>query len=94
MNKNKKIAIITSCVVAALLLIYTLFGFYGVPYILKNVVPNKLKEMNVSLSLNEVKFNPYTFELNVTKPELNTTSPLFSGLKSPISGYQEIKTRA
>lgn len=79
MNKNKKIAIITSCVVAALLLIYTLFGFYGVPYILKNVVPNKLKEMNVSLSLNEVKFNPYTFELNVTKPELNTTSPLFSG---------------
>ena len=28
--------------------------------------------------LTEAKFNPFTFELNVTRPELNTTAPLFS----------------
>ena len=78
MQKSKKIALIILGSLAGLLLIYTLAGFLGVPYALKNTVPAKLKDMNASLSVAEAKFNPFTFELNVTRPELNTTAPLFS----------------
>ena len=78
MQKSKKIALIILGSLAGLLLIYTLVGFFGVPYALKNTLPAKLKDMNASLSVAEAKFNPFTFELNVTRPELNTTAPLFS----------------
>ena len=78
MQKSKKIALIILGSLAGLLLIYTLAGFLGVPYALKNTLPAKLKDMNASLSVAEAKFNPFTFELNVTCPELNTTAPLFS----------------
>ena len=78
MQKSKKIALIIIGSLAGLLLIYTLAGFLGVPYALKNTLPAKLKDMNASLSVAEAKFNPFTFELNVTRPELNTTAPLFS----------------
>nr|WP_314903790.1 DUF748 domain-containing protein [uncultured Campylobacter sp.] len=78
MQKSKKIALIILGSLAGLLLIYTLAGFLGVPYALKNTLPAKLKDMNASLSVSEAKFNPFTFELNVTRPELNTTAPLFS----------------
>lgn len=78
MQKSKKIALIILGLLAGLLLIYTLAGFFGVPYALKNTLPAKLKDMNASLSVAEAKFNPFTFELNVTRPELNTTAPLFS----------------
>jgi len=78
MQKSKKIALIILGSLAGLLLIYTLAGFFGVPYALKNTLPAKLKDMNASLSVAEAKFNPFTFELNVTRPELNTTAPLFS----------------
>ena len=78
MQKSKKIALIILGSFAGLLLIYTLAGFLGVPYALKNTLPAKLKDINASLSVAEAKFNPFTFELNVTHPELNTTAPLFS----------------
>ena len=78
MQKSKKIALIIIGSLAGLLLIYALAGFLGVPYALKNTLPAKLKDMNASLSVAEAKFNPFTFELNVTRPELNTTAPLFS----------------
>ena len=78
MQKSKKIALIILGSLAGLLLIYTLAGFLGVPYALKNTLPAKLKGMNASLSVADAKFNPFTFELNVTHPELNTTAPLFS----------------
>jgi len=78
MQKSKNIALIILGSLAGLLLIYTLAGFLGVPYALKNTLPAKLKDMNASLSVAEAKFNPFTFELNVTRPELNTTAPLFS----------------
>ncbi|WP_314041703.1 DUF748 domain-containing protein [Campylobacter showae] len=78
MQKSKKIALIILGSLVGLLLIYTLAGFLGVPYALKNTLPAKLKDINASLSVTEAKFNPFTFELNVTRPELNTTAPLFS----------------
>jgi hypothetical protein len=78
MNKNKKIALISGISLVSLLLIYTLLGFFGVPYAIKNIAPKYLKDYNATLFVKEAKFNPFTFELNATNAELNTTSPLFS----------------
>ena len=78
MNKNKKIALISAICVVSLLVIYTLLGFFGVPYGIKNIAPKYLKDYNATLFVKEAKFNPFTFELNATNAELNTTSPLFS----------------
>nr|WP_315519372.1 DUF748 domain-containing protein [uncultured Campylobacter sp.] len=78
MNKNKKIALISGISLVSLLLIYTLFGFFGVPYAIKNIAPKYLKDYNATLFVGDAKFNPFTFELNATNAELNTTSPLFS----------------
>ena len=78
MNKNKKTALISAICVVSLLVIYTLLGFFGVPYAIKNIVPKYLKDYNATLFVESAKFNPFTFELNATNAELNTTSPLFS----------------
>ena len=78
MNKKKKIALITGICVVSLLLIYTLLGFFGLPYAIKNIAPKYLKDYNATLFVSDAKFNPFTFELNATNAELNTTSPLFS----------------
>ncbi|WP_107690701.1 DUF748 domain-containing protein [Campylobacter concisus] len=78
MNKNKKIALISGISLVSLLLIYTLLGFFGVPYGIKYIVPKYLKDYNATLFVADAKFNPFTFELNATNTELNTTSPLFS----------------
>nr|WP_314538940.1 DUF748 domain-containing protein [uncultured Campylobacter sp.] len=78
MNKNKKTALISAICVVSLLVIYTILGFFGVPYCIKNIAPKYLKDYNATLFVESAKFNPFTFELNATNAELNTTSPLFS----------------
>ena len=78
MDKKKKIALITGICLVSLLLIYTLLGFFGLPYAIKNIAPKYLKDYNATLFVSDAKFNPFTFELNATNAELNTTSPLFS----------------
>ena len=78
MDKKKKIALITGICVVSLLLIYTLLGFFGLPYAIKNIAPKYLIDYNATLFVGDAKFNPFTFELNATNAELNTTSPLFS----------------
>ncbi len=78
MDKKKKIALITGICVVSLLLIYTLLGFFGLPYAIKNIAPKYLKDYNATLFVGDAKFNPFTFELNATNAELNTTLPLFS----------------
>ena len=75
---DKKIALISGISLVSLLLIYTLLGFFGLPYAIKNIAPKYLKDYNATLFVSDVKFNPFTFELNATNAELNTTSPLFS----------------
>ena len=78
MDKKKKIALITGICIVSLLLIYTLLGFFGLPYAIKNIAPKYLKDYNATLFVSDAKFNPFTFELNATNAELNTTAPLFS----------------
>ena len=78
MNKNKKTALISAICVVSFLVIYTLLGFFGVPYGIKHIAPKYLKDYNATLFVADAKFNPFTFELNATNAELNSTSPLFS----------------
>lgn len=78
MDKKKKIALISGISLVSLLFIYTLLGFFGLPYAIKNIAPKYLKDYNATLFVGDAKFNPFTFELNATNAELNTTSPLFS----------------
>lgn len=58
-------------------LFYVLAGFFGVPLFIEKVLP-KILEGRASFSVQDAKFNPFTYELNVTKPELSTFKPLFS----------------
>ena len=78
MDKIQTTLLITGICVVSLLLIYTFLGFFGLPYAIKNIAPKYLKDYNATLFVSDAKFNPFTFELNATNAELNTTSPLFS----------------
>ncbi|CAD7288577.1 hypothetical protein LMG7974_01057 [Campylobacter majalis] len=75
--KYKKLCI---CFIAFIgfLLFYTLFGFFGVPWILKDIVPKFIADKNATLTIQTAKFNPYKFELNATGINLKTTSDLVS----------------
>ncbi|MBO7370279.1 MAG: DUF748 domain-containing protein, partial [Campylobacter sp.] len=56
---------------------YAIVGFFGVPYFLKNTLPNLLSD-RANLSLKEAKFNPFSFKLDLQDLELSTNKPLFS----------------
>lgn len=58
-------------------LFYVLAGFFGVPLFIEKALP-KILEGRANFSVQDAKFNPFTYELNVTKPELSTFKPLFS----------------
>ncbi|MDA3055358.1 MULTISPECIES: DUF748 domain-containing protein [unclassified Campylobacter] len=56
---------------------YAIVGFFGVPYFLKNTLPNLLSD-KANLSIKEAKFNPFSFKLDLRNLELTTNKPLFS----------------
>ncbi|MGG7049220.1 MULTISPECIES: DUF748 domain-containing protein [unclassified Campylobacter] len=64
--------------VVFLIAFYTIFGFFGVPWIIKSVIPSFLADKNATLIVKEVKFNPYKFELNATDVSLKTYADIFS----------------
>ena len=66
-----------ACGVGGFALFYVLAGFFGVPLFIEKALP-KILEGRASFSVQDAKFNPFTYELNVTKPELSTFKPLFS----------------
>lgn len=63
--------------VSGFALFYVLAGFFGVPLFIEKALP-KILEGRANFSVQDAKFNPFTYELNVTKPELSTFKPLFS----------------
>lgn len=65
---------------AVFFLIYTIFGFFGIPYIITKVLPSKMPN-KVSLNIQNAKFNPFTYELNITNLDLRTQIPLFKAKK-------------
>ena len=66
-----------ACGLGGFALFYVLAGFFGVPLFIEKALP-KILEGRASFSVQDAKFNPFTYELNVTKPELSTFKPLFS----------------
>ncbi|CZE45984.1 DUF748 domain-containing protein [Campylobacter geochelonis] len=77
-----------------LLILYTLFGFFGVPFTIQTIVPYFLKDKAI-LSVESAKFNPFTYELNLTKVDLTTQKPLFQAEQIDTKiNFQEIFTLA
>lgn len=75
---NYKKTCIVFLIICVLAIPYSLLGFFGVPWVLKNIVPNFLSDKNATLKIEQVKFNPYKFELNATKVSLKTSSEIFN----------------
>lgn len=54
-------------------LVYTLFGFFVLPYIIKSQLQNIVStNLNATLAIQEVTFNPYTFRLSINNSILNS----------------------
>jgi uncharacterized protein involved in outer membrane biogenesis len=60
--------------VAGIFVTYGIIGFFGVPYVLKNIVPQKVFEATKggSLSVESASFNPFTFHLQVHEMAFKT----------------------
>jgi uncharacterized protein involved in outer membrane biogenesis len=62
MSRNKKIAVIATVI----LILYSLTGFLAVPYLIQKLLPEKLgKALQRPVSIQAVRFNPYTLSLSV-----------------------------
>lgn len=81
MSKNKKISIVILCFIGFIFIIYTLFGFLGIPYILKNSIPSSLKKQGIELNIKDAKFNPFTYDLNISEIYISTFEKIFSAKK-------------
>ncbi len=68
-----------AAVLAAVLLVYTLLGFFAVPPLLRNYLQNhSVAMLERPLSLGRVRFNPFTLDLRVGKlhlPEADGQTP-------------------
>ncbi len=77
--------------------VYSLAGFFLVPYIVKSVAAGKLTEMlKRQTSVEEVRFNPYSFNLSVTgfkvlEPGGREVFASFGALKVNLQGRSLIK---
>lgn len=67
---------ITAVVVAGLVGLYTLAGFWGLPYLIKSKVPALLQaELGQPARLGEVRFNPFTLRLEAHDLVLGREDP-------------------
>lgn len=68
---NKKLIIKS---LAAAVTTYAVAGFFGVPYLIKNILPGKIFEATKGggLSVGKASFNPFTFHLTLEKVSFKT----------------------
>lgn len=78
MSKGKKVSLIILSIIGFIFIFYTIFGFFGIPYILKNILPSSLKKDGIELKIEDAKFNPFSYNLNVKNISLKTFDDLFS----------------
>jgi uncharacterized protein involved in outer membrane biogenesis len=70
--------------VLIILLVYTLAGFFLVPYILKaHVLPAVSDRLHRPVTVNRVEFNPFVLSLKMTEFEIQEQD------RSPLIGFQE-----
>jgi uncharacterized protein involved in outer membrane biogenesis len=64
---RQKIGVITAITTFLLVVLYTLGGFIGIPYLLTHVVPQKVVTMTKGgeITLDHASFNPFTFALTL-----------------------------
>ena len=82
MGKSLKIVLI--CAVG-LVLLYTVLGFWGVPWAIINKLPPMLtEELNRPVSIQEAAFNPFLFKLKVKGFAIQEADG------SPLAGFDEL----
>jgi hypothetical protein len=52
-------------VAVALLLVYALAGFFGLPWLLRTVANDQVEQLGRKLEIGAIRFNPFTFELGI-----------------------------
>ncbi|ANE35357.1 putative DUF748 domains [Campylobacter iguaniorum] len=67
---------ISIAIIAFLAVFYTVFGFFGVPKLSVYYGTKILANMDLNLSVNKIKFNPFTYEANITGLSIQGDSPL------------------
>lgn len=76
-----RLHLLAICIIAGVLLLYTLAGFFLVPRIARAQLQSYVTEqLHRQLSLGEIRFNPYTFEASISGLELREAdgSPVVS----------------
>jgi uncharacterized protein involved in outer membrane biogenesis/outer membrane protein OmpA-like peptidoglycan-associated protein len=70
--KMKKMLVLKSF--AAATVVYGVIGFFGIPYAIKNIVPQKIAESTNGglFSVESASFNPFTFNLSLKKMAFKT----------------------
>ena len=88
--RNTSALIIALVAIALLLTIYFFTGFWGVPKFLSSWLPAKVRNsVGMELSLQEVRFNPFTFRLELAETSL---TPMGSEGK-PILSFSNLNAR-
>ncbi len=61
-------------ILGVLFLLYSLIGFFGVPYALKNIAPQKISDATNGgkFAVESASFNPFTFHLNLHNSSFKT----------------------
>ncbi|MBX3357269.1 MAG: DUF748 domain-containing protein [Phycisphaeraceae bacterium] len=62
-------------VILALVLLYTLFGFFGVPYLVRSVlIPRFSRSINGTITLEKARYNPFLLSMRLDKLEVRDSS--------------------
>ena len=72
MGGGTKLFIVLVCAAA----LYSLAGFFGVPYAVQSLLPDYLVEkLQIDMEVGSASFNPYTFKLTVQDVTGETSEP-------------------
>ena len=72
-------------IIAALVILYTLIGFFLLPFLIERYLPGMLgKSLNCEVSLGEVKINPFAMTLEARESEMKEPSG------RPIAGLERL----
>jgi hypothetical protein len=84
-----RLHLVAIIVVAALLLVYTLFGFFAVPRIARAQLQSYVTEqMHRQVSVGEIRFNPFAFDASVAGLALREADG------SPVVGFRHLYVNA
>jgi len=84
-----RLHLVAVAIVAALLLLYTLFGFFAVPSIVRAQLQSYVTEqMHRQVSIGEIRFNPFAFDSSIAGLALREADG------SPVVGFRHLYVNA